>query len=426
MVGVDGPSSNMAGYLRAKRCYFDAGIRGARRPPSASSRPDRYLLARSMTSALFLLGAGASVEAGVPMAVPMLAAIQERLSGSPMYRDESRALRFVMGLLEARKAIQVPTGTIIAGRRLQPQLDVEEAFEAVEQLAQREDLPIGAFVGAWHAGVSALDAPMAQSFSSVASLERSLEHLVDKGTGRSGSSSSREVVKGILDLMEPSTKRVFASLRTAMLHALCHVVGLPQESNTGYLRPIVGSGSPIVTLNYDNVIELAAQGAGVPLQVYLPGVDEVPRQGALLLKLHGSADWVRARLKGAIPLQGVERTGVGGNGFGAGQPALIFGAGNKLIPDGPFQELLWTFRDVLERQASIVVVGYSWRDPHINEAIARWFNKDDSRSIRVIDPAGLPTAWQDPFANGLNAGAKKGRVEVIAEPAGRAIARLYP
>jgi hypothetical protein len=38
---------------------------------------------------------------------------------------------------------------------------------------------------------------------------------------------------------------------------------------------------------------------------------------------------------------------------------------------------------------NLLVVGYSFRDPHVNETIARWFNADDTRAIVLLSPSEL-------------------------------------
>jgi hypothetical protein len=69
------------------------------------------------------------------------------------------------------------------------------------------------------------------------------------------------------------------------------------------------------------------------------------------------------------------------------KPALIFGAGNKLRAGGPYLELLRRFEASLEAQAGLVVVGYSFRDDHINAIVTSWMNGDVSRRLVVLDPA---------------------------------------
>lgn len=51
---------------------------------------------------------------------------------------------------------------------------------------------------------------------------------------------------------------------------------------------------------------------------------------------------------------------------------MIFGAGNRLRPDGPYLDLYREFKDVLAEDRQVIVIGYSFRDAHVNEAVRRW------------------------------------------------------
>ena len=65
---------------------------------------------------------------------------------------------------------------------------------------------------------------------------------------------------------------------------------------------------------------------------------------------------------------------------------MVFGQRGKLRAEGPILDLLAKFRDDLYDTDELVVVGYSFRDEHINEYIRRWINGDPLRRIVVVDP----------------------------------------
>lgn len=69
-----------------------------------------------------------------------------------------------------------------------------------------------------------------------------------------------------------------------------------------------------------------------------------------------------------------------------GQPAIIFGQRDKLTTDGPFLDLLRAFRDQLFKSSHLVVVGYSFRDTHVNNYIKYWFSRTENRKLTIIDP----------------------------------------
>jgi len=71
------------------------------------------------------------------------------------------------------------------------------------------------------------------------------------------------------------------------------------------------------------------------------------------------------------------------------QPAVVFGQRGKLRTEGPFLEMLNQFAEKLQSCDELVVVGYSFRDDHINEYLRTWLNGPQQRHIVVVDP-GFP------------------------------------
>src|SRR5947209_91052 len=89
-----------------------------------------------------LLGAGASVDADLPASVTMLETLLTHLQerpGSPYPRLQARLLEFVVRGLQKQAA----------GRGDRVPVDVESAFETIEMLAARSQLPIAPFVSMW-------------------------------------------------------------------------------------------------------------------------------------------------------------------------------------------------------------------------------------------------------------------------------------
>jgi hypothetical protein len=69
-------------------------------------------------------------------------------------------------------------------------------------------------------------------------------------------------------------------------------------------------------------------------------------------------------------------------------PGLIFGQRNKLTADGPYLDLLRQFQYQLSQSKSLIVVGYSFRDEHINTYISQWLNSSwaSANKITIVDP----------------------------------------
>ncbi|WP_193786990.1 SIR2 family protein, partial [Leucobacter celer] len=153
----------------------------------------------------------------------------------------------------------------------------------------------------------------------------------------------------------------------------------------------------IVSLNYDLLIEHAAAAAGVRISTGAQEWDGGPRwqfpENAIpLLKLHGSVSWRFSRAD--IPHWGIPRIGIYEvEDARAAAPKnnrldskLIFGGGNKLRPDEPWPALYAAFEDLLDEADTLIIIGYSFRDPHVDAAVRRWAAQSGSRRIINVDP----------------------------------------
>jgi SIR2-like domain len=152
----------------------------------------------------------------------------------------------------------------------------------------------------------------------------------------------------------------------------------------------------IATLNYDNSIELLANANDLPCETGLDawstgGEASFESDGIRLLKLHGSVDWIWQEgpsslspsrpmpHRAVVPMKREQANGL------RYMPCVIFGQRNKLTAEGPFLDLLRVFQDELKGATILTVVGYSFRDPHINVYISNWLNGDPSRKLRIIN-----------------------------------------
>lgn len=161
----------------------------------------------------------------------------------------------------------------------------------------------------------------------------------------------------------------------------------PADPDHSYLRDLVSAmrGQTIVTLNYDNLLQHVRSFA---LTVSLDDGPEPPdwsiplsgrnqNQTVRVIPLHGSLAWRRNAGTGDVRVAQPDELDAfrcqGAAAWGRDTPAVIFGAGNKLRPDGPYLQLYSEFQAVLGKARQLVIIGYSFRDEHVNEALRRWY-----------------------------------------------------
>ena len=345
---------------------------------------------------MILLGAGASAAGGVPWGQGFTDALVrhvDRLAG----RDLTLLVNYLLGELLAQKsrAGERPIG------EGQAFVDVEELVRAVRDLRDRSKLPLAAFVASWHPVLERLEGELISSFetrSFLDSLEQATASLAESSTAKSGRSkpaffswtSSGRLERAFQEAVREVARGDTAGIRLrrleeTLLDALWEQAWITDPTKVDYLRPLLAPLSRqhslvVATLNYDNSVELAAESEGLACDMGIGnwlerGEFDPSAPGLHLLKLHGSVDW---RLK----TTGVQRD----RGHRGNRMQVIFGGGNKLTARGPFLDLLQALRRGLAAANRLTVIGYSFRDSHVNEYVRRWLVSSPDRKLRIIAP----------------------------------------
>jgi hypothetical protein len=390
--------------------------------------------------AAVLLGAGASADAGIPMTGGLTRAAMDELTGK--YQDRSilraetqlsRALLLVYGTLVAHDSARgAPWGSPT------DDVDIERLIAATRLLAERLELEVSPFVGAWLPAVDTVERPYYMG-----SLGKMIANLVPTSRGTfqprfDERQFDNQFKSAVLSLVGQGDGQLFKQLAARLLGLLPRLVAIPDETKVDYLAPLLNSPSPIrpvsiATLNYDLCVEVAGQRCGVKIDTGVSswmttGKISFPDDRVPLYKLHGSIDWSRS--PGSFPA--LQET----LSFdGQGEPWIVLGSREKLQASGPFLDLLSTWRASLLDIDHLIVIGYSFRDDHINDAIGGWLERDDSRVITVVDPSWPEwesrTDFRTPLTRRLTPNRIPGlpqvplRINVVREPANVAIPQIF-
>ncbi len=363
---------------------------------------------------MLLLGAGASVDAGVPGSYSMSSEILERV----LDETHRRVITLVMGGLLFQLGAS-------GANPFEAGIDVESLFRAVQLLAERQKSEASPFVNSWNYFVDDLDRPQLQP-GMMAEFFQSLGGAITGGQF-SGYLATRELTRLIEQRLPRSGGgTVFRDTNEAMIDVLRDIVWINEADRVEYLSPLLRLLNTqkrlvIATLNYDNSIELLAKAyrlhCDTAIENWLQtGNLEHNGDGLFLLKLHGSIDWemisrqtsidrpiphsvIRRRspekmarrhelrqklLRADLTPEDVVRTeeDLKDEEY---RPALIFGHANKLTPEGPFLDKLRAFRRELANADTLSIIGYSFRDAHVNEYLTQWLHADSRNRIRIIN-----------------------------------------
>lgn len=295
-----------------------------------------------------LLGAGASKNAGLPLATELTTHLRDDLAG----RGDRRlveALGLILGGLAFRSGIQGLSTTFTH--------DIEAVLRIAQQLSKRNEQPLAPFVGSWHPA---------------------LEQLAPNGEGvvfESLVATAYEVLREKLQIPAEPTKYKY----------LADVWELSRAFNSD-------EPPPVFTLNYDLLLESALAHKG---QAFTTGFSdgiwdhhEFGKAGCLrLYKLHGSLGWVRdndtsllydkekALLRDDVSFESPDTP-----------DELIFGTDNKLKAVNPYLWMFYAFDELVSNCDFIVTIGYGFGDEHINQIVSQGLARDESKRLLVVGP----------------------------------------
>lgn len=291
-----------------------------------------------MSRVTLLLGAGASVEAGLPTMAGLIDTFKASI------KDDGRLTSALASVVEGlHRHTEESSG--------HPTLDLELLIEALEFLETRDQSIAAAFVHNW-----------------------------------------RSDIKPHLATISELRRRLYLHLRTELD---------VDPSSVGYLMPLAGlaselDGIDIFTLNYDAAVEIVADHAGL---LHTDGFDtywnpalfdQQDRYPIRLFKLHGSLLWYetgRARQFTKIALRPGDFPETGAHVSGGSLTSLLIYPGpNKELYAEPYASLLERFRIALRDTKVLIVLGCSLRDAHVRRAILEAMGVSGDLRVVVVDP----------------------------------------
>jgi hypothetical protein len=375
---------------------------------------------------IILLGAGASVEAGIPDAYKMTEVVIDYLYDYRVTKNIKHAqiALFIVGGLLFQKGV-------IGQNPLRAGVNIEDFINAIHLLSERNTSEISPFVGSWHSLVEEFD----RIDHNYQGRNRFIDELINslaRSRRPSPPELKREFEKALSQTKSmPGGGSIFKELKTVIIEILKTITWIKSPERIAYLNPIINKAINenrlvVATLNYDNSIEYLAQNKGVICNL---GIDNWAKTGLIdiqkdclhLLKLHGSMDWyIGFSSEPEYLSPPIKRSKQPlSDSF---PPAIIFGQRNKLTAEGPFLDLLIAFREELRKVNKLIIIGYSFHDEHINTYIMNWLANNNDNCLKIIDPGfnNNDTIFVKNIKNHL----ESDRLQVIDRPASEGLIDL--
>lgn len=289
---------------------------------------------------LFLLGAGASYEADIPISFQMVNEVEELVLNS---WKEYRELYYYI-----KSCINYSQGII---GNFDNYFNIETLLIVIGELQKRERNPVYPFIGTWNNRLVELAGPRFEVLHEFK--QKIVEKLNDwvlpvdysKAEYYSGFSKFQDEIGTVI--------RVFT-----LNYDLCfeQIVGRDSEIMDGFTFPDN-------IWNYTNFVDV--------------------KEDYCLYKLHGSIDWVPLD----HTIQKIAHPG------SSSKPELIFGVEAKLRSKDPYLFYIGDFRKYMFTPDCklLITIGYSFSDAHINDIISQAIRQSSTQNILIVSPLSVDT-----------------------------------
>lgn len=156
----------------------------------------------------------------------------------------------------------------------------------------------------------------------------------------------------------------------------------------------------VFSLNYDCCLEEACQANNIDVitgfdpvtKMWNPSLFLSKEKGINLYKLHGSLRWFGTRDESLSDdqflcnhilreLKAEERNFLPSHIKVSPTPELILGPGSKIQPDDPFLTLFYEFHSSLQKAKICIIIGYGYQDEHVNSVLDHAVD----RRVHIID-----------------------------------------
>lgn len=286
-------------------------------------------------SVIFLIGAGCSYDAGIPMSNTMIKNIEDKLSDNSEWGDYRALYDYVKH-------------TIAYGNmrnRIPQDFNIESLLVALHALAEHRKSILYPFISGYS---NDLIEYAGRDFRKIGELIERIEAELPKWVTKSDYRSA-EYYKGFSRFQQESnyTVRIFS-----LNYDLCIEKQITEGLECGFAEGSPWDGSRFTHAS-----------------------DEEPDAPVYLYKLHGSIDWERCN----NTLIRSQRQGI--------KPEIVFGTNVKMQAVDPYLFYLYEFRRYALAAQVIVIIGYSFNDAHINDLLKQSLETEESRRLLIVNPA---------------------------------------
>lgn len=293
-------------------------------------------------SLLFLLGAGASVDAGIKHAKDMTDDIERKIRNKQNFKEFKELYNYLKSSIIYQRGLE--------GAFEDQTVTIEELLDVLSYINQKHQNKLYPFIGGWNIHLLKV---AGEEFDKVAKLDKEVR------------------------------RQLFEWINISNYDKAKYFRGFQK------LAADIGSAIRVFTLNYDICIEKALDRTGFVVELGFNSnreweatkfdSNENSDVDMYLYKLHGSIDWKNDEKNSNI-LKLCDNP--------QPNPEIIFGTTAKLSSVDPYLFYVHELRKYSLNEALkfIVVVGYSFSDDHVNGLIGQAVTRSKNLKVLVIAP----------------------------------------
>lgn len=316
-------------------------------------------LLRKRNAIIFLLGAGASYNADIPISAVMINRLEDLVANaSDVHFSPHYALYHYI-----KSAINY--GNEIKKIKKEPQTEsvynIESLVMSLEELAKKDEHLLYPFIGAWNPKLNELTDKDFQN------IKEFRDKIVDKVRDwvelkrREKADYYQGLIRFYEDYEHPL--RIFSLNYDLCVESACDTL-MGTYPERGFYPRRYPDGNLARTWSWQLLDE---------------SVVENESKTILLYKLHGSVDWKR-HTDGKLTFEDGIHT------IDSKNTAMIFGTSYKLQYYDPFLYLFQEFRKWSLQAKLIISIGYGFIDDHINSILGQALNSDPEMKLLWIAP----------------------------------------
>jgi hypothetical protein len=347
---------------------------------------------------VILLGAGASVDSGLPTAYGLTEQVYAALNDNASASRETKLFGFVVAKLIVR---QTRLGVSPFAK-----IDIESVYDGLKRVLLKDSDIISEFVNSWDPMTDATFSQFnARSFAE--NLVRSFE-LSDRRslTGQARLNINNHRLNSAMTELDSAisgknSRKIDLSTYIETLSTCLTPSSFDHPHISTFLEFCSKHTECIASLNYDLILEKSCESQSISYDYGLKNWNlrrfvKFYGEELNIIKLHGSLNWY---------FDGDDEIYVGEERKYRKRAIIFGGQQEKLNANGPFLTLRHEFFSKLRNTNVFAIAGYSFSDEHLNALIRSWMKTRRKAKFILLNPENpkdIQTIYQNAIRLGKN------------------------